>query len=70
MECGGGYYDDLDGYNDIEKDFMKEFEIGLYTGQRISNVQSKNEYKSIDSTRIDQLKEVVYTRLRYIGAIR
>jgi hypothetical protein len=49
---------------------MKTFEIGVYTGQLTNNLQYKNEYKSIDKSRIEQLKDVVYTRLRSIGAIK
>ena len=66
---GGGYYDDLAGYNDIEKDFMKTFEIAAHSGQRKNDLQYRNEYKSIDPTRITELKKIVLNRLKNIGVI-
>lgn len=67
-ECGGGYYDDLTGYNDTEKEFMRTFEIGVYTGQHTNNLQYNYRYKNIPNTRITELKNIVFQHLKNIGA--
>ncbi len=49
---------------------MKTFENGVYTGQITNKLQYEDKYKSIDKSRIEQLKDVVYTRLKNIGAMK
>ena len=48
---------------------MKTFEIAAHSGQRKNDLQYRNEYKSIDPTRITELKKIVLNRLKNIGVI-
>jgi hypothetical protein len=54
---GGGWIDDLKDVSDIEKNFMKHYEIGVQTGQPIHNLGLS--YKSISQNRQLELKKLV-----------